>query len=644
MNRLLMLSLLLLAALFLPNRAPAQKRDTNRTPVQVLSSSLRKIVDMIEPPEGAPPTTFYFTLQVRKAEGIPKSLSDISAKVALQLPDRLWISADAGDKSYSACRNRQQLWIRSAAKHFGVLGEPGRPRFASSPNSIDDTTLPPLKLPLDRDKLLLLPFLMDIEDKGWIDYEDIRAHVLQTTIKKEAVDALRIPMLKLKLWLDTNDLPIRVGYIEDHDPKKDVQVLINNLRADNPWPDERWQIPSGHDEKIQKTSLSTLTRFIGAWLMNLEQKAKPLGKPGERKIVANEGQGRLEIIDGLRVMFLKGSPQEMGHQHGVLLRKQIEEAKDQVLYGIGVGSSFDNGAWFFDDLESAQKQMLPFMHPDYLAEMDALAGAARIDKIKIRFANYFPEMFHCSSFATWGKATATGKLYHGRVLDYLRGVGVEKNAVITVLQPEGRNAWVNVGYAGFVGSVTAMNDKQLAIGELGGYHDGEWEGKPMAELIREVMERADSAEEALDIMRRTTRTCDYSYLISDGKSHRAIAVRATGTKFDIIEPGKKHDRAPDPIADAVIIATDKRYEELVKRIKEKHGKITGQAAWDFMKKPVAMDSNIQTVLFMPETLEFWVANSDADRVASDCEHHLFNLGKLLEPPPSLQRSTAKVGK
>src|SRR5437899_3824370 len=46
MNRLLMLPLLLLAALSLPDSAHAQKRDTNRTPVQLLPSCRRKIVDL----------------------------------------------------------------------------------------------------------------------------------------------------------------------------------------------------------------------------------------------------------------------------------------------------------------------------------------------------------------------------------------------------------------------------------------------------------------------------------------------------------------------------------------------------------------------------------------------------------------------
>src|SRR5258706_541417 len=302
----------------------------------------------------------------------------------------------------------------------------------------------------------------------------------------------------------------------------------------------------------------------------------------------------------------------------------------------------DQGKWFLDEIESAQKQLRPFMHADYLAEMDAMASAAKIDPMEIRLANYYPELFHCSIFSVYGKATTTGKMYHGRVLDYLKGVGLEQDAVITVLEPEGRNVWVNVGFAGFVGSVTAMNDKQLAMGEMGGHHEGEWEGKPMAQLVREVMERADTLDEAVEILRAGPRTCDYSYLISDGKTKRAIGIRATATRFEIIEPGKKHDKAPEAIKDAVVISADKRYEELAKRIKEKHGKIDGGAAWEFMKKPVAMDSNIQTVLFMPETLEFWVAYANGDKIASEAEPRKFSLMKLLNRAPE-QTTAAKKG-
>ena len=44
-----------------------------------------------------------------------------------------------------------------------------------------------------------------------------------------------------------------------------------------------------------------------------------------RALVATEGQGYLETVDGYRVLHLKGTPEEMGRQHGRLLRKAIAE-------------------------------------------------------------------------------------------------------------------------------------------------------------------------------------------------------------------------------------------------------------------------------------------------------------------------------
>src|SRR5262249_18703477 len=153
-----------------------------------------------------------------------------------------------------------------------------------------------------------------------------------------------------------------------------------------------------------------------------------------------------------RVLFLKGTPEEMGRQHGRLLKKEIHDLVDRILYGVGVGSSFEKGSWFFGEIEAAQKRLAPFMEERYFEEMDSLADAGGFPREEVRLANFFPELFHCSGFAVFGKATGDGSMYHGRILDYLRGLGLEQNAVVMVLQPDKGNAWVNIGYAGCIGS------------------------------------------------------------------------------------------------------------------------------------------------------------------------------------------------
>src|SRR6266404_3633261 len=142
-------------------------------------------------------------------------------------------------------------------------------------------------------------------------------------------------------------------------------------------------------------------------------------------------------------------------------------------------------------------------------------------------------------------------------------------------------------------------------------------------------------------MRKSSRTCEYYYVISDGKTRRAVGVRATPKSFETVEAGQKHEKLPDPIEDAVVLSSDKRYEELTKRIKESYGKINSDAARKLMKSPVAMDSNIHSVLFVPETLDFWVANADSDKIASDSDFRQYNLGKLLNRPLAENQSAAK---
>ena len=254
----------------------------------------------------------------------------------------------------------------------------------------------------------------------------------------------------------------------------------------------------------------------------------------------------------------------MGRQHGELMRDEIHNLVDRIVYGVGIGSSFDKGRWFFGEIEEAQSRLEPFIDKRYLREMDAMALAADLHPQEARLANFFPELFHCSGFALHGKATAGGRIFHGRILDYLRGLGLEQNAVVMVVEPDEGNAWVNVGYAGFVGSVTAMNEKHLAIGEMGGRGEGNWDGKPMAQLMREVMEKTSTIEEAVALMKNSPRTCEYYYVISDAKTMQSVGIKATPEIFETVWSGESHEQLPDPIEDTVLMSAGDRYKELVR--------------------------------------------------------------------------------
>ncbi|MCB1092138.1 MAG: peptidase C45, partial [Verrucomicrobiae bacterium] len=86
---------------------------------------------------------------------------------------------------------------------------------------------------------------------------------------------------------------------------------------------------------------------------------------------------------------------------------------------------------------------------------------------------------------------------------------------------------------------------------------------------------------------------------------------------------------PNPVPDTVLMSAGDRYTELVRRVKEGFGRFDADASRNLMTRPVCMKSNIQSVLFAPGSLDFWVANADSENVASHTRYTRFNLGNLL---------------
>ena len=94
---------------------------------------------------------------------------------------------------------------------------------------------------------------------------------------------------------------------------------------------------------------------------------------------------------------------------------------------------------------------------------------------------------------------------------------------------------------------------------------------------------------------------------------------------------------PKPVKDAVLLSADRRYEELARRAKDRHGRIDVEGALRLMDLPVALKSNLHDVLFAPKSTDLWVANASHDRQPAATQPYAhFNLDELLasKPDPS----------
>ena len=360
-------------------------------------------------------------------------------------------------------------------------------------------------------------------------------------------------------------------------------------------------------------------------------------EPLSAQTVARCGKGWLELIDGYPVLHLKGSPREMGFQHGALLRDKVTSNMHNLLEMKGNETLVEFGPIKVKPrqaIESIIAIQKPFVPQKYFDEIEGLAAGSGLKPEDARVANFIPEMFHCSGFAIANSATKDGTLYHGRVLDYAIDWKLQEHAVLIVAEPDGGIPFVNVSYAGFIGSVTGMNAEHVSVGEMGGGGLGFWSGVPMSFLVREVLEKGKDLETAINIFRDNRRTCQYFYVVADGKTNRAVGMEASFGTFSLVKQGEAHPLLPNAVNDCVLLSAGDRYKELVRRTQANHGQFTAETARDLMCRPVAMKSNLHNVLFEPKSTKLWVANATADKQpAADQKYFEFQLSDLLKRRP-----------
>lgn len=90
-----------------------------------------------------------------------------------------------------------------------------------------------------------------------------------------------------------------------------------------------------------------------------------------------------------------------------------------------------------------------------------MAKASGESYIEIRRLNMFPELTQaaCSIVGAWNPSTVNGKLIQLRALDWSSDAPINKYPTIVVYHSteEGSFPFANIGWAGFVASITAFS-------------------------------------------------------------------------------------------------------------------------------------------------------------------------------------------
>jgi len=384
------------------------------------------------------------------------------------------------------------------------------------------------------------------------------------------------------------------------------------------------------DKLLKKIVSGMVLTLLLISIVTLPCNIQPV-KAESRNVIATYGSGYLEDVDGLLVLHVKGSPYEMGYQHGFLLRDRVEAA---IQYFINSLDDYE----YFVNCAQAMEQYIP---QEYIQEMQGLADGANLEYIDVLICQPLPDLVMiggCSGFAVCGNATTDGHLYHGRNndWDFPPEIIPLMTSLVIVYEPENGNAYVSVASFGAIGLASGMNNQGISVGMKGSPStDVTLDGMPFFLMLKKVLQYSDNLTEAIDIISQTPRTSGWNILLGDGKTPDAVAVEISANYCEVFWAGdpaediEPHYSIPNAVrranhyVDPDLAATQRspydprgawdwswnRYEKLSQLIEDNYGNIDAEMSMDFMRTPpVAWDPiNLNCILFDPTDLELWVA-------------------------------------
>ncbi len=278
--------------------------------------------------------------------------------------------------------------------------------------------------------------------------------------------------------------------------------------------------------------------------------------------------------EGVNILKMKGSPYEMGYQHGYLLAEKIGIMITTTLQATIAYISLATG----NDLKTAeewfnkgQSDAEPYLPDEFKQEMEGIhdgcndAGiSVTLQQILLWNTNYdqwciysHPHYWHpyegtgirplanniqgaggCSSFSAWNSATGgDGKLIFCKDEDNFNMPGQLENRTMFVADPDNGYGHVFFSYPGMIGLDGGFNNAGFEMmTQLNSMKDETMEGCGIAIFTRLLLTHVNTVEGAIDVFNKYPRCAGIAYHVADAINKKAAVVETSATKVAVRHP------------------------------------------------------------------------------------------------------------
>lgn len=259
---------------------------------------------------------------------------------------------------------------------------------------------------------------------------------------------------------------------------------------------------------------------------------------------------------GLFEMYVEGSPYEMGVLNGKLSKELV--VNQEIYFNEQISKMIPSKSylhflkyfvgWFNRNLDKNVSE-------EYRKEIYGVSQSASNDFGYIgtpyqRILNYHAAhdighalqsmaLVGCTSFGTWNDLSADSTMIIGRNFDFYVGDKFAADKIVAFYHPSSGNKFMTVTWGGFIGAVSGMNEKGLAV-TINAAKTAIPSGAetPVSLVAREILQYAGNIAEAEKIAARRKMFVSESFLVASAADHKAVIIEKTPEAMDVYDPGK----------------------------------------------------------------------------------------------------------
>lgn len=308
-----------------------------------------------------------------------------------------------------------------------------------------------------------------------------------------------------------------------------------------------------HRKKLAALGAAALLPFVAHAVVDHATRISPPDVPTPRFTATAEADGVARTprgwsaTRGVRLVYLSGTPEEIGAQHTALLYDRMVEDEQVLWDGFDALVPFAPARALMFDVGRVRYRDVAAGFPEARRrELAAEARAFEPDPYASKLPTYQRMvMLHalydvalgferspllgCTAFGLGPAMTADGHALFARAFDFEAADVFDADKVVFLVHEEGKIPFASVAWPGFVGVVTGMNAEGVAVAVHGGRaREPSVSGVPVAFSLREALASARDTDEAAALLASQPVMVSHLVFVGDGAGRFAVVERAPG--------------------------------------------------------------------------------------------------------------------